>query len=174
MAADPRSTTNSDGRMQKDERKEELDRQLLRAFLGAAASLFARIGRRHSQRLHDRHAVASRLTERHGEMPDVGHVTSLDDRFHAACRLTPSCTSRSTWITNVSNETFNGQWVQMRIPIPYDHSCNYADPLGCWLRVNFAFPAAVQDTTTWTAQLTGDPVRLIQETASRRPPTRAD
>jgi hypothetical protein len=49
----------------------------------------------------------------------------------------------------------------MGIPIPYDYSCNYADPLGCWLRVNFAFPAAVQDTTTWTAQLAGDPVRLI-------------
>jgi hypothetical protein len=71
-------------------------------------------------------------------------------------------TSSGCTITNVSNATFNGQWIQMRIPIPNDYSCNYADPLGCWLRVNFAFPAAVQDTTTWSAQLTGDPVRLIQ------------
>jgi Flp pilus assembly protein TadG len=71
-------------------------------------------------------------------------------------------TSSGCTITNVSNATFNGQWIQMRIPIPNDYSCNYADPLGCWLGVNFAFPAAVQDTTTWSAQLTGDPVRLIQ------------
>jgi Flp pilus assembly protein TadG len=65
-------------------------------------------------------------------------------------------------ITNVSSATYNGQWIQVRIPIPSTYTCNYNDPLGCWLKVNFAFPAAVQDTTTWTAQLTGDPVRLIQ------------
>jgi hypothetical protein len=65
-------------------------------------------------------------------------------------------------IDNVSSASFNGQWVQFRIPIPDTYSCNYNDPFGCWIRVNFAFPAAVQDTTTWSAQLTGDPVRLIQ------------
>jgi len=65
-------------------------------------------------------------------------------------------------LTNVSSATFNGQWIQVRVPIPPDYNCNLADPYGCWLRVNFAFPAAVSDTTTWTAQLTGDPVRLIQ------------
>jgi Flp pilus assembly protein TadG len=71
-------------------------------------------------------------------------------------------TSTGCKITGVSSATYNGQWIQVRIPIPSTYSCNYNDPLGCWLRVNFAFPAAVQDTTTWTAQLTGDPVRLIQ------------
>lgn len=65
-------------------------------------------------------------------------------------------------ITNVSSATYNGQWIQVRIPIPNDYACNFGDPFGCWLKVNFAFPAAVQDTTTWTAQLTGDPVRLIE------------
>ncbi len=65
-------------------------------------------------------------------------------------------------ISNVSSANFNGQWIQVRIPIPSSYSCAYNDALGCWLRVNFAFPAAVSDTTTWTAQLTGDPVRLIQ------------
>jgi Flp pilus assembly protein TadG len=65
-------------------------------------------------------------------------------------------------ITNVSSANYNGQWVQVRIPIPSDYSCDFADPFGCWLKVNFAFPAAVQDTTTWNAQLSGDPVRLIE------------
>ena len=39
-------------------------------------------------------------------------------------------------------------------PDPDTYTCNYNDPFGCWIRVNFAFPAAVQDTTTWSAQLT--------------------
>ncbi len=73
-----------------------------------------------------------------------------------------TATTTGCRITNVSNVNFNGQWVEVRIPIPSTYSCNYTDPLGCWLKVNFVFPAAVQDTTTWTAQLTGDPVRLIQ------------
>ncbi len=66
-------------------------------------------------------------------------------------------TSSGCKITNVSSANYNGQWIQVRIPIPSTYSCTYTDPLGCWLKVNFAFPAAVQDTTTWTAQLTGRP-----------------
>jgi Flp pilus assembly protein TadG len=65
-------------------------------------------------------------------------------------------------IGNVSSATYNGQWVQFRIPIPDTYTCNSSDAFGCWIRVNFAFPDAVQDTTTWSAQMTGDPVRLIQ------------
>ena len=65
-------------------------------------------------------------------------------------------------ITNVSSANYNGQWIQMRIPIPDDYSCDFSDPMGCWTRVNFAFPDAVSDTTTWSAQMTGDPVRIIE------------
>ena len=38
------------------------------------------------------------------------------------------------------------------------------DPLGCWTKINFSFPnlTSVQDTTTWSAQIQGDPVRLIE------------
>lgn len=65
-------------------------------------------------------------------------------------------------ITNVHSGTYNGQWIQVRIPIPDTYTCDYADPYGCWTRVNFAYPAAVSDTTTWSAQMTGDPVRIIE------------
>ena len=60
--------------------------------------------------------------------------------------------------------TYNGQWVQMRIPIPDNYTCNYSDPMGCWTRVNFDFPSqtSVTDTTTWSANIEGDPVRLIE------------
>ena len=64
-------------------------------------------------------------------------------------------------ITGVSS-IFNGQWVQVRIPIPDDYSCNYLDPNGCWSKVKFTFLSNVLDTTTWAAYIEGDPVRLIE------------
>jgi Flp pilus assembly protein TadG len=65
-------------------------------------------------------------------------------------------------ITNVSSATFNGQWVQFKIPIPDTYDCAFTDANGCWARINFAFPSSVQDTTTWTARVEGDPVRLVE------------
>jgi Flp pilus assembly protein TadG len=65
-------------------------------------------------------------------------------------------------VTNVSSATYNGQWIQMKIPIPDNYTCDYNDPFGCWTRVNFAFPDRVSDTTTWAAQMTGDPVRITE------------
>jgi Flp pilus assembly protein TadG len=65
-------------------------------------------------------------------------------------------------ITNVSSATYNGQWIQYKVPIPDNYDCNIADPKGCWTRLNFAFPASVQDTTTWSARIEGDPVRLVE------------
>ena len=62
----------------------------------------------------------------------------------------------------MSSATFNGQWVQYKVPIPDDYNCNYADPTGCWARINFSFPANVSDTTTWIARIEGDPVRLVE------------
>jgi hypothetical protein len=33
-----------------------------------------------------------------------------------------------------------------------------------WTKINFSFPnlTSIQDTTTWSAQIQGDPVRLIE------------
>ena len=75
-----------------------------------------------------------------------------------------SNTSSNCSISGVQTPLFNGQWVTYRVPIPANYTCNYQDPTGCWTRVNFSFPnlTSVQDTTTWTAQIQGDPVRLIE------------
>jgi hypothetical protein len=68
----------------------------------------------------------------------------------------------------VQTPLFNGQWVTYKVPIPSNYTCNYTcnyiDPLGCWTKINFQFPnlTSVQDTTTWSAQIQGDPVRLIE------------
>ena len=52
----------------------------------------------------------------------------------------------------------------LQVPIPDDYTCNDTDPLGCWTRLRFTYPAGttVSDTTTWSAFMLGDPVRLIQ------------
>ena len=59
---------------------------------------------------------------------------------------------------------YNGQWVTYEVPIPDDYDCDDTIQTGCWTRLRFTYPAGttVNDTTTWTAYMLGDPVRLIQ------------
>jgi Flp pilus assembly protein TadG len=72
-----------------------------------------------------------------------------------------------TGVSNTSNNpgpNYNGQWVTWEIPIPNDYTCNTADPLGCWTKLQFVYPNGtnVTDTTTWSAYILGEPVRIIQ------------
>lgn len=65
---------------------------------------------------------------------------------------------------NISNATHNGKVQTIFVPIPADYTCNKDSAGGCWFRVQVAFPAgtSVNDITTWDANVTGDPVRLIE------------
>jgi hypothetical protein len=66
-------------------------------------------------------------------------------------------------LTNVSTNTgWNGKSEFVRIPIPSTYTCTADQPGGCWFRLQVSFPGGVNDTTTWTAQITGDPIRLIK------------
>jgi hypothetical protein len=66
-------------------------------------------------------------------------------------------------LTNVSSGAgWNGREQFVRIPIPNTYTCDSTEAGGCWFRLQVAFPGGVQDTTTWTAQITGDPIRLIK------------
>jgi len=69
---------------------------------------------------------------------------------------TSTCT-----LLNVDHSTYNGKVVVIDVPIPYNYDCDTASEDGCWikLRMNFADAA---DFTTWSAYISGDPVRLIQ------------
>ena len=72
----------------------------------------------------------------------------------------PACS-----LSNVSSGAgYNGKLVQVTVPIPAGYSCTISDPQGCWIRLRFTYPAGttVNDTTTWSAKLEGDPVRLIE------------
>lgn len=59
---------------------------------------------------------------------------------------------------------FNGKQQNIMAPIPGTYTCNWASQGGCWWRVvvDFATSAGVHDATTWTAEIQGEPVRLVQ------------
>ena len=66
-------------------------------------------------------------------------------------------------LTNVSSSNYNGKWEYVNVPIPANYTCTVSQAGGCWFTVKFAFSSGVpNDTTTWTAKIDGDPVRLIQ------------
>ncbi len=78
-----------------------------------------------------------------------------------------SSTASGCKITGVSSSgtpSYNGQWVTWEIPIPATYTCNTALATGCWAKLQFVYPAGtnVSDTTTWSAYILGEPVRLIQ------------
>jgi Flp pilus assembly protein TadG len=66
-------------------------------------------------------------------------------------------------LTNVYTTTYNGKWQYVNVPIPADYTCTVAETGGCWFRVDFDFNGSVPtDTTSWTARVEGDPIRLIE------------
>jgi hypothetical protein len=59
---------------------------------------------------------------------------------------------------------FNGVLVDVKVNVPGDYNCNVSDPNGCWFKVQMTYTSGAQanDTTTWSAQIGGDPVRLVK------------
>lgn len=65
-------------------------------------------------------------------------------------------------LNNVNSSNNNGKTQVIRVPIPPDYTCQSSSQGGCWFRVTVSFPGAtVTDATTWTARISGEPVRLI-------------
>jgi hypothetical protein len=66
-------------------------------------------------------------------------------------------------LTNVSSSSgWNGQAQTIRVPIPTTYTCTSTASGGCWFRLQVTFPGGVSDTTTWSARVEGDPIRLIE------------
>lgn len=66
-------------------------------------------------------------------------------------------------LINVSSGSgWNRKTQTVRVPIPADYTCESTQRGGCWFRLTVSFPSAVTDTTTWSARVEGDPVRLIE------------
>ena len=57
---------------------------------------------------------------------------------------------------------FEGRTEIISVNLPSTYRCADTDPLGCWVKVSYTFNGPVFDTTSWSAALDGDPVRLVQ------------
>jgi hypothetical protein len=74
------------------------------------------------------------------------------------------CTAQVTINPSTSASYWNGKWATFDVPIPSDYTCNDADFTKCWLKIKYNYPPGsnLHDATTWTATLSGNPVRLTK------------
>lgn len=69
----------------------------------------------------------------------------------------PGCT------LTTRSSTHGGRWQTINIPIASDYLCSDdRDQAKCWVRVRLSTTDAQADTTTWSAALSGDPLRLVE------------
>jgi hypothetical protein len=57
------------------------------------------------------------------------------------------------------------KWSTVDIAVPAGYSCNASDASDCWTKMSYGptgSGASLNDTTTWSAQILGNPVRLVK------------
>ena len=62
-------------------------------------------------------------------------------------------------IIGAPNKRFNGELLTITIPIPEDYTCT---GLGCWFKIKYVYAAKVNDTTTWSVYVVGNPIRIVE------------
>lgn len=94
--------------------------------------------------------------------------TGMSATTIAGCKTWLNDTTTKTALASdcsakVSPSINNGQLQHVLVPIPNDYTCDDTKLTGCWFKVTINFGSGtVTDFTTWTANVGGDPVRLIQ------------
>jgi hypothetical protein len=81
---------------------------------------------------------------------------SNDDTSKSMTFNTGTCT------LTVPNGYYNERVVTVDVPIPDDYDCNPSVGTECWITVRAEFNGPVNDTTTWSAAILGNPVRLVE------------
>ena len=97
--------------------------------------------------------------------PD-GQVAASCSAFATAGTISPTLTPCQFQSASGGNALFNGAWVTIQIPIPATaagYSCTMGTVPGCWWRIQYDIAGLGNDTTTWAAQVIGDPVHLVEE-----------
>ncbi len=74
----------------------------------------------------------------------------------AAWSLQQTFASGSNCQETVAPGEYNGRWLKFEMDLPPTYSCST-----CWWRMGYAYPSAVNDTTTWRAYMIGNPIHLI-------------
>jgi Flp pilus assembly protein TadG len=57
--------------------------------------------------------------------------------------------------------SFNDEHMQIRISIDDGYTCN-PESENCWWTIEVSYPGGANDTTTWSARIEGNPVRLVE------------
>ena len=70
----------------------------------------------------------------------------------------PKSKSEPACIIDTNGGRFNNWLITIRIDLPPDYTCA-AD---CWWKINYDYPGKTADTTTWSAYIEGNPVRLVE------------
>ena len=65
-------------------------------------------------------------------------------------------------VSGVTSANYNGHIIQVTMSMPATYTCASTDPNGCWFKININYHGSPQDTTTWSANVIGDPVHLIK------------
>lgn len=74
----------------------------------------------------------------------------------------PNTLPNSCRVNGVSSANgFNGKVMLIQVPIPASYQCDESLPTGCWVKLEMGF-SDVHDFTTWSAYISGDPVRLVE------------
>ncbi len=63
---------------------------------------------------------------------------------------------------NLTSGSFNGHLTNATILLDSNYNCNVASGLGCWFRIKVVTSGAPADTTTWSANVLGNPVHLTK------------
>ena len=88
----------------------------------------------------------------------VTSCTFIRDASPADITTSAGCTSPT-----LTSANYNGRIVTVQIPLPDDYGCAAGSDLGCWFKVRLDFGGGnPADTTTWSARVRGDPVRLVE------------
>jgi hypothetical protein len=103
------------------------------------------------------------------------NINTSDLRIHTGSRRVPdptppdsgdgNCGIRAT-VSGVRQ--FNGEWLRIRVQIPYDYTCDRtvnrpeSTANSCWWGIRYRFNGNASDTTTWQARVEGNPLQLTQ------------
>lgn len=94
------------------------------------------------------------------EVPDVTlpncSATATDGRTSGG--LIPCDINFNSELVPNGGGSFNDEHLQIRIAIPNTYTCTP----NCWWTIKVSYPGGANDTTTWSARIEGNPVRLVE------------
>ncbi len=71
-----------------------------------------------------------------------------------------ACTIQTT--TGGGSAIYNNHLVTVRIRIPDTYTCTVGTVPGCWWKIDYNYTANSNDTTTWSARVEGNPVKIVE------------